>query len=205
MLIPAFIEEIENIYRLKIPFEDLYTSVFLIKTDNAYALVDCGTYDGDVSEWIVPALNGLGLSLQDVAYLVLTHSHGDHAGGKAKLSELNPKIETVTAERPLPINGLTVYGLKGHTRDCIGVLDLRSGTLVSGDGIQGLGVSRYPCLLESKDAYLQTLNKIKQDENVKNILFSHAYEPWKKDGVFGRENVNRILADCIYYSKERKE
>ncbi len=204
MMSPQFIEEIKNLYRLKIPFEDLYTSVFLIKTEKGNVLVDSGTYDRDVCKWIIPALNLSGVQLKEVKYLIITHNHGDHVGGKAKLLELKPNMKIVTAENSLFINELAVYALNGHTRDCIGVLDMRSGTLIAGDAIQGYGVGRYRCLLESKEAYIATIEKIKQDVRIKNILFSHAYEPWYKDGVFGRENIEICLQDCIDYLKGEK-
>ena len=70
----VFEEELKNIYRLKVPFEDLYTSVFLIKTKQGNALVDCATYASDVDDYIVPALSMLGLRLEDIAYLILTHN-----------------------------------------------------------------------------------------------------------------------------------
>lgn len=92
--------------------------------------------------------------------------------------------------------------MKGHTIDCIGVLDERSGTLISGDGLQGAGVGKYRCSLESREAYLKTIEKIKKDKRIKNILFSHAYEPWYKDGAFGREEIKRCLQDCIQVLSE---
>ena len=51
---------IGGIYRLKIPFESIYTSVFLIKTEQGNALVDCATYASDVDKYILPALNQQG-------------------------------------------------------------------------------------------------------------------------------------------------
>lgn len=192
----VFEEELKNIYRLKVPFENLYTSVFLIKTKQGNALVDCATYASDVDDYIVPALSILGLRLEDIAYLILTHNHGDHIGGKTRALELAPNIEIVQANRPISLNGITIYEMKGHTLDCIGVLDERSGTLITGDGLQGAGIEKYRCSLESKEEYLKTIAKIEKDERIENILFSHAYEPWCKDGAFGREELQKCLEDC---------
>ena len=192
----VFEEELKNIYRLKVPFENLYTSVFLIKTKQGNALVDCATYASDVDDYIVPALSILGLRLEDIAYLILTHNHGDHIGGKTRSLELAPNIEIVQANRPISLNGITIYEMKGHTLDCIGVLDERSGTLITGDGLQGAGIEKYRCSLESKEEYLKTIAKIEKDERIENILFSHAYEPWCKDGAFGREELQKCLEDC---------
>ena len=196
-----FEREIAGIYRLKVPFENLYTSVFLIRTEQGNALVDCATYDSDIDEYIVPALNERGLSLADIKYLLLTHNHGDHAGGKSRIVELAPTIEIVQTVRPILLNGLTVCEMKGHTLDCIGVFDENSKTLIAGDGLQGAGVGKYRCSLASKGEYAKTIERIEKNEQIENILFSHAYEPWYKDGAFGREEVKKCLKDCIDYMK----
>jgi hypothetical protein len=46
------------------------------------------------------------------------------------------------------------------------------------------------------DAYFATVAKLREDSRVKNILFSHAYEPWYSNGAFGREEVEKRLDDC---------
>ena len=199
--IREFINETEKIYRLKVPFEDLYTSVFLIKTEQGNVLVDCATYARDVDEYIIPALNALGLGFTDIKYLVLTHNHGDHAGGKVRLLELKPDLTIINSMQEIHINNIVVYELKGHTLDCIGVFDEDSGTLISGDGLQGAGVGKYRCSIVNKEKYLKTIERIEQDKRIKNILFSHAYEPWYKDCAFGREEVEKCLQDCKKYSK----
>ena len=195
----------EGIYRLKVPFDDIYTSVFLIRTKQGNALVDCATYDSDVDEIIISALKDLGLSLHDIKYLILTHNHGDHAGGAKRIIELNPNVEIVENERPLSFDGITVYGMKGHTLGCIGVLDARSGTLIAGDGLQGYCVGKYKCYLESKEEYLKTIEKIRKDQNIKNILFSHAYEPWNRDYAFGRAEIEQCLEDCMTEARRYHE
>ena len=197
-----FEREIADIYRLKVPFESVYTSVFLIKTEQGVALVDCATYASDIDEYIVPALNSLGLRLTDIAYLILTHNHSDHSGGKTRVLELAPSIEIVQNERESLLNGIAVYALKGHTLDCVGVFDKKSKTLISGDGLQGHGVGKYRCCLESEENYLNTIEKIEKEPRIENILFSHAYEPWYQDGVFGREQVLQCLQDCKKYILE---
>ena len=200
-----FEKEIGDIYRLKVPFDgDVYTSVFLIRTKPGNVLVDCATHASDVDEYILPALRELGLKSENIKYLILTHKHGDHSGGLLRISEQIPSLHAIDKTMLLDIKGLTIYALKGHTFDCIGVLDERSGTLIAGDGLQGYGVGKYRCSLESKEEYIKTIDKIKKDRRIKNILFSHAYEPWYKYGAFGREEVENCLQDCIeYVNKER--
>ena len=195
----SFLREQEGIYRLKVPFEDLYTSVFLVVTPQRLILVDCATTDDDVELCIIPALKEMGRELCDIDAIVLTHRHGDHAGGIDAILRHAPDIEVITDARELA-DGVCTYELHGHTSDLVGVLDTRTSTLISGDGIQGMGIGKYRCSLEDRAAYLSTLERVKGDERIENILFSHAYEPWNKDGAFGREAVLDAINFCIEYN-----
>ena len=196
----SFWQEKEGIYRLKVPFEDLYTSVFFVVTPQKLILVDCATTDDDVELCIIPALREMGRELCDVDAIVLTHRHGDHAGGIDCILRHAPDIKVVTDVRELATD-VSTYALPGHTEDCIGVLDTRTHTLISGDGIQGMGIDKYRCSLENRAAYLQTLERIKCDDRIKNILFSHAYEPWNSDSAQGREAVIDRINFCIEYKR----
>ena len=193
-----FIEVKDGIYRLRVPFEAIYTSVFLIQTPSGAILVDCATTDKDVDLCIVPALKKMSYKLSDIGVLVLTHKHRDHSGGLERVLTLAPSIEVITDVRPL-WDGICTYQMAGHTEDCIGILDMRSRTLISGDGLQGMGVDKYRCSLKNPEAYMKTIQRIQNDERIENILFSHAYEPWNKDCVFGRNEVNACLSTCLEY------
>ena len=193
-----FYKETDKIFRLRVPFENLYTSVFLVEADEKKILVDCATTAEDVDAHIVPALKKMGYDLRDIAILVLTHRHDDHAGGLARILEISPNITVISDVRPLS-DGISTYALAGHTTDCIGVLDERNLALISGDGLQGAGVDKYRCSVADKAAYLKTIERIKKDERIENILFSHAYEPWYKDSIFGREKVLDVLSKCTEY------
>ena len=194
----GFIEESAGIYRLKVPFEGIYTSVFLVKAPSGAILADCATTASDVDNYIVPSLAAMGYKLSDIKFLVLTHSHADHAGGLIRISELYPDIEVIREAR-LIFDGVFTYPMSGHTSDCIGIFDGRTNTLISGDGLQGAGVDKYRCYVKDKDGYSATLERIKNDKNVENILFSHAYEPWFSNSARGRENVLCCIEDCKKY------
>ena len=71
----------DNIFRLTIPFMDIYTSVFLIKTPKGAVLFDTATYDSDVTDYIIPFLNDSGVSREELKYVFVSHNHGDHSGG----------------------------------------------------------------------------------------------------------------------------
>ena len=51
----GFKKEKSWIYRLKIPFDTVYTSVFLIRSAFGNLLVDCASSGEDVDQCIVPA------------------------------------------------------------------------------------------------------------------------------------------------------
>ena len=193
-----FEHEIGEIYRLKVPFEKIYTSVFLVYTPSGAILVDCATTAEDVDSCILPALSAQGIKLTDIQAIVLTHRHSDHAGGLPRILALMPHIKVVTEGDRLA-DGVETYALPGHTEDHIGLLDARCRTLISGDGLQGAGVERYRCNVPHVDAYLATLEKIKNDERIENVLFSHAYEPWFSDHALGRAAVLSCIAQCPQY------
>ncbi len=191
-----FYKEVEGICRLKVPFENIYTSVFLIQGNEKLFLVDCATTDSDVEGFIIPALKKINYTPEDIGGIILTHKHSDHAGGIHRFLSLAPDTEVITDIREL-CKGIFTYPLSGHTKDCIGIHDTRTHTLISGDGLQGAGVDKYRCYTQDREAYIETVRRIQKDSTIENILFSHAYEPWNKNSVFGRENVCDCLKKCI--------
>lgn len=193
-----FSKEADGIYRLRVPFESIYTCVFLIEAQGKKILVDCAMTEDDVEDVILPALEKMGYAPTDVDTLVLTHRHGDHAGGLDALLRHAPQLAVVTDIRSLA-KGVSTYPMPGHTKDSIGVLDGRTGTLISGDGLQGAGVDKYPCYTQDPGMYLETLDRIRSDERITSVLFSHAYEPWCNDRAEGREQVLDCIKKCYEY------
>lgn len=63
------------------PF-DLVNSFLLADDDGSLTLIDAGLKGADRK--VLAALAGLGRAPQDVRRILLTHAHGDHAGGLAR-------------------------------------------------------------------------------------------------------------------------
>ena len=201
MLTRRFEKECEGIYRLKVPFDTVYTSVFLVETDEGAVLVDCATTAEDVDKIILPALMAREVRIEALRALVLTHRHSDHAGGASRLLSLCPTLKIIDFDCREDITGIRFMPLSGHTKDSLGLLVEKCGILISGDGLQGDGVDKYRTSLEDTGAYRNTLEALMRDESVRGILFSHAYEPWCADSAFGREAVLSCIRACLANEK----
>ena len=195
-----FEKEIDHIYRLKIPFDTVYTSVFLVEHEGEAVIVDCATTPFDVEEYIALALAEKGYSLASLKAIVITHNHEDHAGGLPHIKSLAPDLPVIGQATAI-WEGIYTCPLPGHTVDFLGLYDSRTKTLISGDGLQGAGVDKYRCALQDEIAYKETIRQLQADKSVENLLFSHAYEPWYCDHAFGRAKVELCLADCLQYVK----
>lgn len=87
----SFVYIAPGVYRLAVPFPGCWTGIVLIRgVENV--LIDSGGSAETVDSCIVPALRALGLELSDVSWLVLTHIHGDHVGGCARMCALAPQL-----------------------------------------------------------------------------------------------------------------
>lgn len=88
----------DHVYRLRVPFPGCWTGVVLVMGEPT-VLIDSGGCAETVDGCIVPALAAMGLQLADVDWLALTHIHGDHVGGVARIRQLAPTI-SVAAYAP---------------------------------------------------------------------------------------------------------
>lgn len=185
-------ERITNdILRLKVPFENIYTAVFLIKGDDGAILVDAAASEYDAKEIILPALEKV-VSTDEVKYLVCTHLHGDHGGGiryilphlkNAKVAAISERAITLYGEENVVILhdgdsvcGISAIELFGHSLDCVGLYDKRSETLIMGDAIQLYGITKYGCGVGFPNEYRKTIEKIRAI-GARMLVASHEYYP----------------------------
>lgn len=178
----------QGLYRILIPFEDLTTTVYIAVFEQGTAIIDSGTYPTDVDGYILPALAELGVEAESVRFLLLTHRHGDHAGGFSRLQACFPHAK---ADGALP-EGLIAVPLPGHTEDSVGYLC--GGTLLSGDCLQLKGIGKYRNGISDRDAYLKSIRYLKT-LGLTRIVAAHEYDPLGSLAE-GRTAVDRYLDCC---------
>lgn len=83
---PLFEELAPELYVLRAPFSTIWSAVYLIP-GKENVLVDTCVGAETVDEYIIPAMQELGMQPQDIRYLVNTHAHKDHAGGNGRFIE----------------------------------------------------------------------------------------------------------------------
>ena len=203
-----------NIYRLVIPFLDIYTTVFIVTTDSGAVLIDTATYPEDIDNYVVPALKKLNISAEKLLYTVITHNHRDHAGGLERFVQLFPnafvaagstgcqaripgRTVQVLEDGQSLLGPLKAVALPGHTADFIGILDTRTNTLISGDGLQLYGIygsGKWGANISLIPEHLALGRRLKQID-IETILASHNYHPcdWRADG---KEAVCRYIDEC---------
>lgn len=203
-----------HIQRLVIPFLDIYTTVFLIDTPDGAVLFDTATYPEDADSYILPFLQQNAVTPQTLRCVVISHNHRDHAGsllrirqefpkaflltGSAKLREQYPDANFLSAEDGTKVlNVLKVVTIPGHTGDAIGILDTRTGTLLTGDGLQLFGIygsGKWGANISQPDAHRKAVEKLRALP-LKTIIASHDYHPCGHIAQ-GKEEINAYLNAC---------
>ncbi|MBR2616302.1 MAG: MBL fold metallo-hydrolase [Clostridia bacterium] len=204
-----------DIYRITLPYKDIFTTVVILRTPEGDVMLDAASYDEDITDTVLPALEELGVTRESLKHLVISHNHGDHAGGLAAFLKAFPEVEVLSGSASLaekhpeanvraPLAGelllgcLEVVSIPGHTQDAVGLLDRRSATLVSGDALQQFGIFgsgkwgsniRYPALHRKAVRALM-------EKDVKGILSAHDFHPV---GQFAHsaEEAHAFMEACL--------
>lgn len=180
----------DGLFRLDVPFDSLYTSVFLLLGE-PNLIVDAATTQADVRDLILPALARLGI---DSATLLLTHRHADHSGGAVHLAQSAANVKLASLRAGERLGRLTAIPIGGHTEDSLGYFDEKTGTLLAGDGLQFYGVGKYGCSIVDASLYEQTLARV-ASLGARAILPSHDFVGGSAAAV-GEEAVAELLANA---------
>ena len=205
----------DNIFLFRTAYKDIFTTIYVVKTDAGALLFDAASYDCDVDDSILPALDELGIGADELKYVFISHPHADHAGGLKRLLECLPDVtvlsggEALAAKHPgskfeFPKDGdtildvLKVVTIPGHTIDSMAILDTRTDSLISGDALQlygifgsGLWGSNINFVSEHRAA-IEKLRTIK----IAEIMTAHDYHPLGQRYI-GEEKVAAALGYCI--------
>lgn len=209
----------ENIYRLTIPYKDIYTTVYTVKTDAGVLLFDTATYDEDIVDYILPFLGELGVTSDNLKCVFISHNHGDHAGGLRELVKNFPEIRIISRSPELkeafngydvfsPNDGdtvlevLKVIAIPGHTKDSAAVYDTRTKTLITGDCLQLYGIygsGNWGSNISLTAEHIAAIEKLRKME-IKHILTAHDYHPYGYS--YEGDTISKALDACIAPLKE---
>jgi len=204
-----------NIYCIRIPFEDIFTSVYLVKTEKGAVVFDTATYDSDITDYVLPTLDALGITREVLKYVFISHGHRDHAGGLKKLLEYFPETFLVTKCASLkesypdhnvwlPENGdvfldvLKVVGIPGHTIDSSALLDMRTDTMICGDSLQLYGIfgsGKWGANIRFPNAHRVAVSALRQMK-IQTVFTAHNYYPY--GNVYeGKKEISAALDACL--------
>lgn len=205
--------ENKSIFRITTPYKDIFTTVYVIKTEKGVLLFDAASYDCDADDAIIPALASFGVTPADVKYVFISHNHTDHAGGLAKLMTYCPDAVILSRSGALkekfsqynvlcPEDGdefldvLRIVTVPGHSADSCAILDTRTNTLISGDCLQAFGIfgsGNWASNITLIPEHFAALDKL-DGMHIDTLLTAHEYHPygWRADG----ENAVKAYVDA---------
>lgn len=189
-----FQKEDNGIYRLCVPFEAIYTTVFALNEENKWVLCDTAATDHDVEKYILPAIHNLGAAPD---YIFCSHSHSDHAGGLPSLRRAFPDAKLIIAPTVL-LNRFEVLSLRGHSEDSLAIFDTKTKTLISFDCLQQRGIDKYRSGISDKEKYFKSISLIRSMD-IERIIFSHDYDPCGYR-VTGKTEIENVLTVCEEYA-----
>lgn len=204
----------ENIYRMVIPYKDIWTTVYVMKTLQGALLFDAASYDDDAEKYIIPFLESCGVTEENLKYIFISHNHKDHAGALGKLMERYPNAIILSRSTDIQNNyaeydviapqdndrildTFEVVTVVGHTADAAGLLDVRTKTFITGDSLQVWGIvgsEPWAANIRFPVEYFEDIQKI-QRMDIDEIYAAHDYYPYGYKAQ-GKAEVDRYLEGC---------
>lgn len=206
--------ETDHVFRMTIPYKDIFTTIYVIKTEQGTVMFDAASIDEDTPEYILPMLKELNVSPEELKYIFISHNHGDHAGGlnglkshvpntcivsrSSALQEKHPDMDFLMPEDgDILLDVLQVVTVPGHTQDSIALLDKRTNTMISGDCLQLYGIygsGNWACNIGFVKDHLQAIEKVRA-MNIQTVLTAHDYHPYGYR--YDSETVGKALDACV--------
>ena len=85
-------EVIPGIYHLQLPIPDSHmghVNTYLVRGDDGYLLIDTGWNSEEAFNSLKKQLAEIGIDLEDISQIVVTHTHPDHFGLAGRLKQLS--------------------------------------------------------------------------------------------------------------------
>jgi glyoxylase-like metal-dependent hydrolase (beta-lactamase superfamily II)/8-oxo-dGTP pyrophosphatase MutT (NUDIX family) len=194
-----------------------HTNCYLIYTSQSLLVVDPGSPYEDEQLELAKAVDELLAEDRELRGILLTHVHPDHVGGvnalRAHLGDVNVLAHRLTASALPDIRVDMLLGDKdvlvlpgepfifmlvmhtpGHARGHLCLYEKRTGTLLSGDNIVGLGSVLIDPPEGNMRDYLRSLERMSALENLSVIFGGHGpaiANPYRKLDEYISHRLNR--------------
>jgi glyoxylase-like metal-dependent hydrolase (beta-lactamase superfamily II) len=175
-----------------------HTNCYLIYSSQELLIIDPGSPYEDEQQALADCVDSLVAEGRSVREIVLTHMHPDHVGGvnalrahlgnqtrvAAHLLTAEPLAGSVSVDRlieddeAITLDGSPQIALRtmhtpGHARGHLCFYEERTGTLISGDNIVGLGSVLIDPPEGNMREYLQSLERMRSLPNLSVIFGGH--------------------------------
>ncbi|MBR5140364.1 MAG: MBL fold metallo-hydrolase [Clostridia bacterium] len=204
----------DNLFYVTTPYKDIYTTVYLIKTECGYMLFDTASFDEDIDNTILPFLSELGVDQSNLKYVFISHAHKDHMGGLERFLKFYPDVTVITESSSLKesfsnysivipeenetyLGVLRVILIPGHSACSQAIYDTRDNSLITGDCLQLYGIygsGNWACNITLPERHFEALNKIEKMD-ISAIYTAHDYHPLGQFYV-GKEKVISAIENC---------
>ncbi len=197
----------------------IWVGVQLICGRKHCVMIDSGIEDA-IKSAVIPEFEKHNLKLSSLSLVVNTHSHGDHTACNRELRDCTKTrfaIHSAGAEdltrQQFPPDILLEDGMKineddmeleiihtpGHSPDSCCILETSTGTLFTGDSIQGFGISELAlplwCDIETYRKSIQKLQKLYSDGKFSALFAGHCFQP--SNGVLNGDEIPLFLQSSL--------
>ncbi len=204
----------DNLFYKIIEYKDIYTTVYLIKTENGCMLFDCASFDYDIDNTVKPFLDSLGVSTSALKYVFISHDHKDHAGGLERFLQLYPDVTVITrstelkasfpnysfiipTENEVFLDALKVVFITGHSPCSQAIYDMRDNSMITGDSLQLYGIfgsGNWACNIKLPAEHFEALKKLEKMD-ISAIYTAHDYHPLGQFYI-GEEMIKEAIDAC---------
>ncbi|MFC2063210.1 MBL fold metallo-hydrolase [Chloroflexota bacterium] len=92
-------EIVPGIYQLRVPIPNNplgHLNCYLIEGRDGWLIVDTGWYTKEALSFLETGLRDLGITLNDISTIVVTHVHPDHFGLAGRIKQVSPRTQLLT-------------------------------------------------------------------------------------------------------------